>query len=144
MGYDNASFVGATSYSLTATFKEAASFHWSHVGLVYNYADDNNYDFMFIRHRDDHYWCGSVVSNSIVWHKNVVIYPTERYLKGDWNTLQVRVSDEKSNSAVNLNGFKTGDCPMRHPKSAKGGIWIVNGHQNIYRFREFNIEAVMP
>ena len=60
-----------------------------------------------------------------------------------WNYLKVEVSDASGRSLVTLNGKGIARCHMRHPKSAKGGILVLNNYfREAYSFRDFNIEVL--
>ena len=65
------------------------------------------------------------------------------YEEGKWNYLKIEVSDASSYSLVTLNGRGVARCYMRHPKSAKGGILVLNNYYSeAYSFRDFNIEVL--
>ena len=60
-----------------------------------------------------------------------------------WNYLKVEVSDASGRSLVTLNGKGIARCHMRHPKSAKGGILVLNNYfREAYSFRDFNIQVL--
>ena len=65
------------------------------------------------------------------------------YKEGKWNYLKVGVfADSSSQALVTLNGRGIARCHMRHPKSAKGGILVVNGFKEAYLYRDFNINVL--
>ena len=64
------------------------------------------------------------------------------FKEGKWNYLKVEVSDASRYSLVSLNGRGVAQCQMRHAKSAKGGILVVNGFKEAYSFHDFNIEVL--
>ncbi len=64
------------------------------------------------------------------------------FKEGKLNYLKVEVSDASSYALVSLNGRGVAQCQMRHARSAKGGILVVNGFKEAYSFRDFNIEVL--
>ncbi len=119
--------------------KKAATFSLGHPGVVYNFKDSNNYDFAYIRTHSNSGECGSMVNGGIVWQGG--IGNTGGYLHGGrWNSLEVKVTEQNNFAEISLNGKKIANCGMRHPKSARGGLWIGNGYGNIFQFRNFKIE----
>ncbi len=50
---------GVTSYTITASFRKAKEFAHGHVGIVYNFADHDNFDWSYVRTHTDSGECVS-------------------------------------------------------------------------------------
>ncbi len=141
IAYLRSSFIdNATSYFLSATFMHTNSFYYGHPGLVYNYVNNYNYDFINIRSHTTTGECASYVGSKLIWLMGA--NDTGGYKEGSWNTLRAVVSDEKDTAEIILNGKKFADCPFRHPQVARGGVLVKNGYGNIFRFKDIIFEKL--
>ena len=139
IAYNRPSFIErATSYALSTSFVNTNSFTAGHPGLVYNYIDDFNYDFTFVRTHAATAGCGNNVDGNMVFSD----VNTGGYKSGSWNTLRAVVSAEKGTVEISLNEEKFADCPSRHPQAARGGVLVLNGYGNIFKFKDVIIEKL--
>ena len=126
----------ASSYTVAVSVKEAAHLSFGFPGLIFNYVDEDNYDGFWVQtQKNSHSYCLHNVDGKPSW----TLSSTRGYISGYWNTLEVSVSKDKGSAEVSLNGRKFADCPTRHPRSARGGVLVLNGFYTILQFKDFEI-----
>ncbi len=136
IAYNESSFVpAASSYTVAVSVKKDTAFARGFPGLMFNYVNDDNYDGFWVQTDKSHSYCLHNVDGKPSW----TLSSTRGYNAGSWNTLEVSVSKDKGSAEVSLNGRKFADCPTRHPRSARGGVLVLNGFWSILQFKDFEI-----
>ena len=142
IAYNRPSFIdSATSYALSASFMHIKSGRYAFPGMIYNYVDDFNYDLIYLYFPSHSADCTSTVNGTYYINGRTTISGSG-YKSETWNTLRALVFADKSTVEMTLNGEKLGDCPFRLPQAARGGVLVLNGYGNIFKFKDVIIEKL--
>jgi len=111
-----------------------------HVGYAFNYWNDYNYDFVFIRtHRPDPGY-GSV-KNGVVSLVNLgagEFFPDS----GKWYNLKIEVLPSKD-VTLKVNDQVIGSFKAHFTTRGYGGVLLINGFNNVAQFRDFDVSPVL-
>lgn len=120
-----------------------------HIGLIFNYWDQDNYDFIMRRH---HSFSRSYMRGKV---QNGIFVPTEQspacgnLARNTWHTLKIVVnggggSDTGAPASVTVttNGGCSATFNARFGTRGYGGVHVFNGFLNTVKFRNFDVRGI--
>lgn len=135
-----------TAYTMTADFISlSGNANLGHVGLTFNYWDDNNYDWVYKRVHSTTTVFGSIKNGVLAIAGTITNDPPIQSRK--WYNLKIEVSTNKNVNVflngVRLNKFVKPSFKAFFTTRGYGGVIVANGYKNVVQFRNFDVAPIL-
>jgi len=111
-----------------------------HIGLKFNYRDDDNYDFLFKRVHINDVRYGSIRNGVLSGLYDIGNNP--QIEAGKWYHFKIEVSTSK-NVFITLNDVSLGSFQASFPTRGYGGVLVANGFDNTALFRNYDVAPIL-
>jgi len=132
-----------TAYTMTVDFiniSGGTNGNVGHVGLVFNYWDDQNYDILFKRIHVPDTRYGSVRNGVLGGLTNLSNNPPVESKK--WYNFKIEVSPKKE-VKVFLDDKLLGSFKASFTTRGSGGALVANGFNNVAEFRNYDVSPIL-
>ncbi|KAK3275589.1 hypothetical protein CYMTET_16291 [Cymbomonas tetramitiformis] len=132
----NAGYHGAYKISVDIFNIEArGTIHFGHPGIGYNAQDDDNYEVVYFRPRDNNHQTGQLVSGQVQWTSETS--NSVEVVGGVWFHVEVHIADRTA--TIYKDGQLVGTQPTYFDPVARGVMLVANGYDNNVHFKNFKI-----